>query len=125
MRQSLAAWMVAPVLRGLACWVQQPEASAEPDDFRLAFTNIVGLQYPQVNSARHVKFRIYSPDANGVGVFGAGSSRRRRNPNIWNLHKALRGAGIKSIYYESPRTAHKWLTWRRHPCESALLLLKD
>ncbi len=27
--------------------------------------------------------------------------------------EALRQAGIKSVFYESPNTAHEWLTWRR------------
>ena len=28
-------------------------------------------------------------------------------------HEALEKAGIKNVYYESPGTAHEWLTWRR------------
>ncbi len=30
-----------------------------------------------------------------------------------NLHLELAKAGIKHVYYESPGTAHEWLTWRR------------
>lgn len=29
------------------------------------------------------------------------------------FHQALVKAGIKHVYYESPGTAHEWLTWRR------------
>jgi enterochelin esterase family protein len=29
------------------------------------------------------------------------------------FHEALEQAGIKHVYYESPGTAHEWLTWRR------------
>jgi enterochelin esterase-like enzyme len=29
------------------------------------------------------------------------------------FHDALAKIGVKSIYYESPGTAHEWLTWRR------------
>jgi enterochelin esterase-like enzyme len=34
-------------------------------------------------------------------------------------------AGIKSVSYESPGTAHEWLTWRRHLREFAALLFKE
>lgn len=40
------------------------------------------------------------------------------------FHKALLNAGIKHIYYESPGTAHEWLTWRRDLNEFAPLLFK-
>jgi enterochelin esterase-like enzyme len=36
----------------------------------------------------------------------------------------LTQAGIKNIYYESPGTAHEWLTWRRCCKEVAALLLR-
>lgn len=29
------------------------------------------------------------------------------------LHEALNKAGVKNVYFESPGTAHEWLTWRR------------
>lgn len=29
------------------------------------------------------------------------------------FHQALEQAGIKHVYYESPGTAHEWLTWLR------------
>jgi enterochelin esterase-like enzyme len=34
-------------------------------------------------------------------------------PGTKNFHEALTKTGIKSIYYESPGTAHEWLTWKR------------
>ncbi len=36
--------------------------------------------------------------------------------------EALHQAGIKSVFYESPNTAHEWLTWRRSLHEFAPLL---
>jgi enterochelin esterase family protein len=33
--------------------------------------------------------------------------------SIKSFHETLDKAGIKSVYYESPGTAHEWLTWRR------------
>jgi enterochelin esterase family protein len=38
---------------------------------------------------------------------------------------ALKQAGVNSHYYESPKTAHEWQTWRRSLREFAPLLFKD
>jgi enterochelin esterase family protein len=39
--------------------------------------------------------------------------------------QALEKAGIKSIYYESPETAHEWQSWRRSLYQLAPLLFRD
>jgi enterochelin esterase-like enzyme len=39
--------------------------------------------------------------------------------------EALQQAGVKSVFYESPDTAHEWLTWRRSLREFAPLLFKN
>jgi enterochelin esterase-like enzyme len=39
--------------------------------------------------------------------------------------EALKQAGINSVYYESPETAHEWLSWRRSLKEFAPLLFKN
>ena len=39
--------------------------------------------------------------------------------------EALQQAGIKSIFYESPNTAHEWQTWRRSLYQFAPLLFQD
>jgi enterochelin esterase family protein len=39
--------------------------------------------------------------------------------------EALKQAGINSVYYESPETAHEWQSWRRSLKEFAPLLFKD
>ena len=33
--------------------------------------------------------------------------------------------GIKSVYYESPETAHEWQSWRRSLYQIAPLLFRD
>ena len=49
------------------------------DDFKPCSTNIVGQQYPQVNSEHRVKFRISAPNATSIRVLGqSGQGRRRR-----------------------------------------------
>jgi enterochelin esterase family protein len=37
----------------------------------------------------------------------------------------LKEAGVNSVYYESPNTAHEWQTWRRSLHEFAPLLFKE
>jgi enterochelin esterase-like enzyme len=39
--------------------------------------------------------------------------------------EALKEAGINSVYYESPGTAHEWLSWRRSLKEFAPLLFQN
>lgn len=56
---------------------------------------------------------------------GTGTAEREGNPNILRLHEALERAGIKHVYYESPGTAHEWLTWRRDLHEFAPLLFHN
>jgi S-formylglutathione hydrolase FrmB len=34
-------------------------------------------------------------------------------PGTKNFSAALTQAGIHNVYFESPGTAHEWLTWRR------------
>jgi enterochelin esterase-like enzyme len=42
-----------------------------------------------------------------LGIGGA------EGPNARNFSEQLTKAGITNVYYESPGTAHEWLTWRR------------
>jgi enterochelin esterase family protein len=39
--------------------------------------------------------------------------------------EALEKLGIKSVYYESPETAHEWQSWRRSLHQFAPLLFRD
>jgi enterochelin esterase-like enzyme len=53
---------------------------------------------------------------------GVGTAEGRMYEGIKNYHEVLAKAGIKHGYYESPGTAHEWLTWRRCLHEFAPLL---
>jgi enterochelin esterase-like enzyme len=53
---------------------------------------------------------------------GIGTAEGRMYEGLKNYHQALEKAGIKHVYYESPGTAHEWLTWRRCLHEFAPLL---
>src|ERR1051326_678728 len=45
-----------------------------------------------------------------VLFLGIGSAE---GPGTKNFSEALTNAGIHNVYFESPGTAHEWLTWRR------------
>ena len=62
---------------------------------------------------KQVKVLLFT---NGSAEAGTATSR----PNAEELRKA----GINAIFYESPRTAHEWLTWRRSLREFAPLLFR-
>jgi enterochelin esterase-like enzyme len=53
---------------------------------------------------------------------GIGTAEGRMYEGVKGYHEALEKAGIKHVYYESPGTAHEWLTWRRCLKEFAPLL---
>jgi len=54
----------------------------------------------------------------GIGT----AEGKRMYDSVKSYHEALGKAGIKHTYYESPGTAHEWLTWRRCLHEFAPLL---
>jgi len=45
--------------------------------------------------------------------------------SVVKYHDALAQGGIKTVFYESPGTAHEWLTWRRDLREFAPLLFTN
>ena len=57
-------------------------------------------------------------------VFVSYGSRERGAAGKANV-EALQQAGVKSVFYESPETAHEWLTWRRSLYQFAPLLFRD
>ncbi len=57
-------------------------------------------------------------------VFVSYGSRENGAAGRTNV-EALEQAGVKSVFYQSPNTAHEWLTWRRSLHEFAPLLFQD
>lgn len=45
--------------------------------------------------------------------------------HLADMSKILKKKGIKNTYYQSPKTAHEWLTWRRCLYNYAQLLFKE
>ncbi len=58
-------------------------------------------------------------------VFMSYGSRERGSEGVKAAADVLQQAGIKSVSYISPLTAHEWQSWRRSLKEFALLLFKD
>lgn len=58
-------------------------------------------------------------------IFMSYGSRERGSESVKAAADALNEAGIKSVSYVSPLTAHEFQSWRRSLKEFALLLFKD
>lgn len=57
-------------------------------------------------------------------VFVSYGSRENGATGKTNV-EALKQAGINSVFYESPQTAHEWLSWRRSLYQFAPLLFQE
>ncbi len=67
----------------------------------------------------------FDPKTTGNGVYADAAAFNQKvkllwlgvgteeSPNTRNFHEGLKKAGINSVLFESPGTAHEWLTWRR------------
>jgi len=78
----------------------------------------------------------FDPKTSNNGVFADAAAFNKRvkvlflgigsmeGPGTKTFSEQLTQAGIKNVYYESPGTAHEWLTWRRCFKEFAPLLFR-
>jgi enterochelin esterase family protein len=78
----------------------------------------------------------FDPKTSSGGVFADAAAFNKKvkvlflgigsveGPGTKTFSEQLTQAGIKNIYYESPATAHEWLTWRRCLKEFAPLLFR-
>ena len=75
--------------------------NAPAADWKPATSNQQGKPYPQVNSEGRVRARVSAPQAQTVQL------------NLGDVKYPLNQAGIRSVFYDSPRTAHEGQSWRR------------
>jgi enterochelin esterase-like enzyme len=75
----------------------------------IGLTNIANL--PDFKKKAKLVFVSYGSKENGAAA----------KANV----EALKQAGVNSVYYESPDTAHEWLTWRRSLYQFAPLVFKN
>ena len=115
--------LVLLISLGIALCLAQTDQPAIKDDFQPSTLNQPGQEYPQVNSQRYARFRIAAPQAQSVSVNLGGRGGFGGDPKA--NADALKQAGINSVFYVSPDTAHEFLSWRRRLHELAPLLFKD
>jgi enterochelin esterase family protein len=107
----------------------------------MAGLTLGGMQTRQIGLANLDKF-------SHIGIFSGGSIAPAEITDMDNFKKkvkvvfvsygsrergaagkaaveALQQAGVKGVFYESPDTAHEWLTWRRSLYQFAPLLFRD
>jgi enterochelin esterase-like enzyme len=74
---------------------------------------------PQMKDAAGFKQKVKVLFVSYGGREAAGAATAKSN------REALEKAGISSVYYESPETAHEWQSWRRSLYQLAPLLFRD
>jgi len=79
-------------------------------------TGYKGLIADPTAFAKQVRLLFVSMGSEEASSFGRGKRA---------FHEALKKAGIRHVYYESPGTAHEWQTWRRNLHEMAPMLFQD
>jgi enterochelin esterase family protein len=85
----------------------------------IAVTNIIDM----AKFKEQVKLVFISYGSGELGTNRAGGRGFGGDPKASTA--ALKAAGVNAVFYESPNTAHEWLSWRRSLREFAPLLFKD
>lgn len=88
----------------------------------IAVTNITDL--PAFKEKVKLVFISYGSKELG-GNRGGGGGRGGMGGDPKAATAELKAAGINSVFYESPETAHEWQSWRRSLHEFAPLVFKD
>lgn len=107
----------------------------------MAGLSLGGMQTKQISLGNLDKFayigifsggNIAPADINDIAIFKksikvvfVSYGSRERGAAGKTAVDALQQAGVKSVFYESPETAHEWLSWRRSLYQFAPLLFQD
>lgn len=93
--------------------------------FATTLTNLDKFDYIGGFSGSGGSGGTFDPKTSGNGAYADAAAFNKKvkllwlgvgteeNPNTKIFHEALDKHGIKNVYFESPGTAHEWLTWRR------------
>jgi enterochelin esterase-like enzyme len=87
----------------------------------IAVTNITDL----AAFKQKVKLVFISYGSRELGTNRVGGARGGFGGDPRENTAALKAAGVNAVFYESPDTAHEWLSWRRSLHQIAPLLFKD
>lgn len=89
-----------------------------------AFSGAGQINLDQLEIAYNGVFKDPKAFNEKVHLFFLGIGSEERPERVRSLSDGLKKAGINNIYYESPGTAHEFLTWRRCLKEFAALIFK-
>jgi Trm5-related predicted tRNA methylase len=148
MKKALTFLSIMPFTVNHLCSGQTTEY---PPDSKPASTNIQNGQYPRVTSDLRAIFRVKGTDAQKLQIqLGKTYDMVKDDQDFWTVttdplvpgfhyyslvidgmkvsdpaSEILKKAGINNVvFYQSPGTAHEWLTWRRSLYQFAQLLFK-
>lgn len=88
------------------------------------FSGAGSIDLNQLDAAYGGVFKDKKAFNEKVHVFFLGIGSEEHPERTRKLSEGLKAAGINNVYYESPGTAHEFLTWRRCLNEFAPLLFK-
>lgn len=88
------------------------------------FSGAGQIDLNQLDKAYNGVFKNSKAFNDKVHVFFLGIGSEEHPERTRNLSNGLKAAGINNVYYESPGTAHEFLTWRRCLNEFAPLIFK-
>ena len=90
------------------------------------FSGAGGINLNELSSAYNGAFADINEFNKLVPVLFMGIGSEERPERTKNLADGLKAAGVEGVvYYESPGTAHEWLTWRRCLNEFVPLIFKN
>ena len=89
------------------------------------FSGAGSIDLPNIDTTYNGAFKDRKAFNDKVHVFFLGIGSEERPERTKKLSDGLKAAGINNIYYESPGTAHEFLTWRRCLKEFVPLLFRS
>ncbi|MDE6768909.1 MAG: esterase, partial [Muribaculaceae bacterium] len=90
-----------------------------------AFSGMGHIDLNNLDTAYNGAFKDPKAFNDQVHTFFMGIGSEEGPERVKNLSDGLKAAGINNVYYESPGTAHEFLTWRRCLKEFAPLLFNN